>query len=114
MTIAGHASGRLAVGYFDLAPRGPDVSLEVSQPSASPGATLVFGSAQFEPNEIVSYWATGPDGTGYDGGYVVADESNGRVAFSYAIPAGAPTGAWTMSAYGETSDRLGVAVFTVG
>ena len=97
---------------FELPYRPPNVALEVSQPAASPVTTLTFTSTEFQPNEPVTYWVSGPGSDGRPGGTVLAEPA-GRVTFDWTIPADAQSGFWQMTAYGEESDRQGVAPFTV-
>ena len=113
ITVEARQSGRQAIADFDVTAREPDVELSVSQPSGPPGSSFDFASVQFQPGEVVSYWASGPSGQGSEAGYVIADLATGRVDFSVAVPADAEPGVWTMTAYGESSDHLGVAAFTI-
>jgi hypothetical protein len=112
LTVHGLESDEEAVAYFDVTARGPDISLTASPASGPVGTSFTFSGSGFEGEEIVSYWLTGPNGMAYEGGDVVVSD-NGSVSFSYTIGAGSQGGMWQMSAYGQSSDRLGVATFTV-
>jgi hypothetical protein len=112
LTVGGWESGREAIAYFDLPPFAPDIAVSVTPPSGQPGATFTFTATGFEEGERVSAWFTAPDGRTLDGDVVEAGRE-GRVAFQWATATGTPTGEWTMNAYGQSSDRLGVASFTV-
>jgi hypothetical protein len=113
ITVEARQSGRQAIAYFDVTAREPDIELSVSQPSGPPGSSFDFASVQFQPGEVVSYWASGPSGQTSEAGYVTADLATGRVDFSFTVPADAEPGVWTMAAYGESSDHFGVAPFTI-
>ena len=96
-----------------MAARGPDLTLAVSPASGPAGTTFAFSATGFDADETVSYWLTGPDGATYEGGDAVAD-GDGAVSFSHTVGgAAARPGAWAMSAYGQSSDRLAVATFTI-
>jgi hypothetical protein len=112
VTVGGWESGREAIAYFDLLPRPLEINLGVSPSSAAAGATFAFSAIGFEEGERVSYWLTAPDGRAIDGDWLEAGR-NGRVAFDWVANDGTPRGRWMMSAYGQKSDRLGVAAFTV-
>jgi hypothetical protein len=112
ITVHGLDSNREAVGYFEVPAQGPNVPL-VAEPSSGPaGTTFSFAGSGFRDGEIVSYWLTGPDGAVYQGGAATA-RADGTVTFSYAVGSGTQPGEWRMSASGNTTDNLGVAVFTV-
>jgi hypothetical protein len=101
-----------AVATFTAPLRGPDMTLNISQTTGSVGTTFAFNATQLQAGETVSFWLTAPNGDTYEGGLVETD-ANGRVDFSYVIGAGAQPGRWYMSAYGISSDRLGVASFNL-
>jgi hypothetical protein len=112
ITIHGLESDREAIGFFDVPVRGPDATLNVNQASGPPGTIFAFAGTSFQAGETVSYWLTGPDGRVYEGGYAEAN-SEGRVDFSHETDEDTQLGRWLMSAYGLTSDRLGIVAFVV-
>jgi hypothetical protein len=112
ITVHGLDSGAEAIGYFEAAPRGPDLALIVAPASGPPGTTFAFEATGFDDGETVSYWLTGPDGATFVGGDADA-AGDGAVRFTYTIGAGTQGGTWAMSAYGQASDRLAVATFAV-
>jgi hypothetical protein len=112
ITVHGLDSDREAVGYFEAQALGPDEALAVDPAGGPAGTTFRFSGDGFEAGELVSYWTTGPDGATHDGGVVDAG-SGGVVRFNYTVGAEAQPGTWTMSAYGQFSDRLAVAAFIV-
>jgi hypothetical protein len=112
ITVHGLSSDSEAIGFFVMPVLGPDVTLTVDPPSGPPSATFTFSSTEFDGNEFVSYWLTGPDGKAYPGGIATADNS-GTVFFAYTFGPGVEPGLWLMSASGLRSDHLGVVSFTV-
>jgi hypothetical protein len=112
ITVHGLESNLEVIAYFYLPYRGPDLPLAVDPTSGPPGTTFTFNGDGFRTHETVSYWATGPDGRAVEGGTVTAT-TTGRAIFRFTPATGAPLGTWTMSAYGQKSDRLAVANFAV-
>jgi hypothetical protein len=112
ITVHGLSSGREAVAYFYVPPRLPDAPLAVNPTRLAPGETFVATGAGFQPRENISYWFTAPDGRSVPGDFTLAGP-DGSVAFSYTMSLSSPGGLWALSAYGESSDRLGVAFFAV-
>lgn len=111
ITVHGLDSNREAIVYFDVAAREPDLTLSAGPTSGAAGTAFAFTGSGFDTDETVSYWLSGPDGASYAGGTISA--ASGAVAFTYTIGAGPATGMWSMSAYGQRSDHLAVATFTV-
>jgi hypothetical protein len=113
ITVHGLESNLEVISYFYLPYRGPDLPLAVSPTSGPAGTTFAFNTDGFRSTETVSFWATAPDGRAIEGGAITATLT-GRAVFTYTTPADAQAGSWTMSAYGQKSDRLAVTTFTVG
>jgi hypothetical protein len=112
ITVGGWESGREAITTFDAPVRVPDINLAVSPPDGPAGTTFTFAATGFEEGERVSYWLTGPDGRAVDGDWLKAGRV-GRVEFAVSMNADVPRGQWVMTAYGQSSDRLGMVSFIV-
>lgn len=112
ITLTGADTGRTASGTLDMPLLGADVDLLVTPKIGALGTKFDFISVAFEASEVVSYWLTGPDAQVYLNGSIDATPT-GRVAFSAIVGQTMPLGLWKMSAYGVTSDHLGIAEFTV-
>jgi hypothetical protein len=114
VTVHGLDSEAEAIAYFDNpGSGGPNVEIQVSEPSVSPGGALSFTGNDFREGEMVSYWLTGPDGQAHDGGSLEVTDAGGDIFFTYTLPSDAMPGQWTISVYGQDSDNLGEATFTV-
>jgi hypothetical protein len=90
----------------------PDVPLAVNPTRLPPGGAFVATGAGFQPNETISYWFTAPDGRSVPGDFTLAG-LDGSLEFTYTMSLSSPGGLWALSAYGESSDHLGVAFFAV-
>jgi hypothetical protein len=112
ITVGGWESGREAIAYFDLPPRPPDIALIINPPAGAAGTTFAAAAAGFAEGERVSYWLTDPDGQAIDGDALEAGR-RGEISFSWSTTAQTKRGVWWVSAYGQRSDRLGVASFSV-
>jgi hypothetical protein len=112
ITVHGLKSDLEAIGFFEMPPLGPNAALVVDPPSGPASTTFTFTSNDFDPNERVGYWLTGPDGKAYEGGTATA-KASGQVIFYYTFGPGIQTGTWTMSANGLASDKLAVVPFLV-
>jgi hypothetical protein len=113
VTVHGLESEEEAIAFFDNPGRGPNLELEVSQPSGPAGTTFSFTGDDFREGESVSYWLTGPDGKSVEGGSLEVTNADGDIFFTYTVPEGSLPGAWTMNAYGSESDNLATVIFTV-
>jgi hypothetical protein len=112
ITVIGEDSESQASGSFEMPQLGPDIELTVDRATGPLGTSFHFTSTGFDREETVQYWLIGPDGKVYLTGQVDAS-LRGHVAIDAPIGAGQPTGQWTLRAYGQDSDSLGVATVTV-
>ena len=112
VTVKGSSSRREAIATFEVLAAPPSGRLNVEPPQARAGQRVQFSGAGFNTGERVSVWATAPDGSTW------AVEENlrardGTIYYFFDLPANAQTGAWYLTGYGITSDRLLVGSFTV-
>jgi hypothetical protein len=75
-------------------------------------AVAITTSGDFDNQETVYYWLTGPDGVIYLAG---ADQTSGRgrVEATALVTPAMPRGQWTVSIYGPSSDHLNVGLVTI-
>ncbi|MBA3943375.1 MAG: hypothetical protein H0X37_02295 [Herpetosiphonaceae bacterium] len=112
ITIHGRTSGREAVTTFELQAAAPDGALDISATSVTAGSTINFHGTGFRDGEIISVWATRPDGSAV--ALVTAVHSTGgQIYFSYTVPAGSAAGTWSMTAYGNSGGHFLIRSFTV-
>jgi hypothetical protein len=87
---------------------------QVSPAAGRPGMLFIFAVAGFQADEPLSAWVNTADGR-----IVAVDEPNlqaagdGRASISWAAPADAAPGAWTMVIHGRRSGIEQVAAFTI-
>jgi hypothetical protein len=113
ITVHGISSEAEAIAYFDNPGSGPNLELEVSQPSGPAGTTFAFTGKDFWEGENVSYWLTGPDGQAVEGGSFEVTDADGTIYFTFTVPEGSAPGEWRMNAYGGQSDNLATVTFTL-
>lgn len=105
----------------------PTPAPSVSPAVGRPGMTFLFKMSGFQPNELLSAWANVPNGTVLpidssvfqpairdvpkDWQWRAGDD--GSVSFSWAVPADAVPGTWSLVVQGRTSGAAQVAAFQV-
>ena len=76
---------------------------------------ISFSGTGFTPDEDIKVWLNLPDGrvvpTEVEG--VLRAAPDGRVGWTWVVPADGPLGTWQMVAHGVKSGVEGVATFTV-
>ncbi|MEN9936610.1 MAG: hypothetical protein RLZZ387_3189 [Chloroflexota bacterium] len=97
------APHRSRAGGFGLAPMFP---------SAVAGQRLEFQGTGFAPDELVSVWATAPDGSVLGGGRLHASEA-GEARVSFELPFNAIGGNWAVTAWGHSTQSPVIARFDV-
>lgn len=112
LILTGESSDRTASAPFDMPLLGPDIVLNLSAASVAIGEPIAVNGSGFEPQETIEYWLVGPDGVTYPS-HTVAASAQGIARFNVMVGEGMPTGQWHVYAYGQASDHLGVATFTV-
>jgi hypothetical protein len=113
VTVHGLRSDREAVATFQVQTGPPDGALALSSPTVAPGSTLGVRGEGFDDGELVSAWVTRPDGTTDKVPTSPLTPNNGRVDFIYELPLGAQLGTWSVTAYGNNSELILIAPFTV-
>jgi len=113
ITARGDATGadQAKTGYFRLTNKIEGIASLKLDPEQGDLNTKINATATgLYPGESFSYWATGPDGTVYDGkqGKAITD---GSALFDYYLPIAQP-GKWAITVRGLTSTRQAVAYFT--
>jgi|HigsolmetaAR202D_1030399.scaffolds.fasta_scaffold00835_11 hypothetical protein len=82
---------------------------------AAPGSTFTFYGVGFKPEEKVSFWFNTPNGETYGNPiYVFVAADSGRVDGHWESPTDAVLGEWTLVLYGQESEVVRTARFTIG
>lgn len=104
----------LAALIVPVLPVGAAGAGTVAPATVAPGGTITVSVSGFRPRERIDRWVTRPDSSSSAiFPYVYADD-NGGASWSYALPADAPAGQWTMAARGiRSNERVGLG-FAVG
>lgn len=92
----------------------PEPLAAVSPPVGPPGATFSFFGADFNDDEPISYWFTGPDGAvaaAFPAEKNATDD--GRVDFSWTSPVDAQSGQWVVTIQGVDSGRARAVPFMI-
>ncbi|MBC8075721.1 MAG: hypothetical protein H7Y32_06550 [Chloroflexales bacterium] len=116
-TARGQESDRNGIGEFELTKgdlTSPDgqATLRLSPTGDKQRNYAEFAGSGFADSEIISVWATLPDGSTEYLGDVKADNSGAFLATLY-ISEQDPTGLYVYTAYGNNSDRRATARFTL-
>jgi len=113
ITVSTYNFKRSGIVRFKIEAVPPDGGLDVAPARDMHGGERInFHGIGFNQGETIQIWATRPDGSAdpIDDGVV---QSGGGVNFYYDIPAGALTGRWSVTVYGQSSERLLVQSFNV-
>lgn len=95
---------RIGFTITDGAPQTPPAS--VSPERGGAGTTFTFTASGYEQGERVGYWLSRPDGSIERFDRELRADKDGRVTWSYTVPAGAQTGIYVMAARSSQSDRI--------
>lgn len=91
------------------------VEADVTPALAAPGTTFTFYGLGFTPEEQVSFWFNTPTGESYGNPiYVFVAAESGRVDGHWESPTSAPLGEWSIVLYGQESQLVRTASFTIG
>jgi hypothetical protein len=108
----GQSSNTQRTIFFEVVPLGQVVETpgggveRGAEPYVSaPNDTVAFFATGFASKERVSFWATAPDGSIYNGSEVIANE-DGRADWFWRSPEDAPFGVWQMIAFGQKSEVI--------
>ncbi len=95
------------------APRPVAAQEQAVQPTtATPGSVFAFFATGFAPEEWVRYWINDPYAGVHEGGEVRANHM-GRADWTWKSPMDAVPGAWSMVAFGKTSQQERVIAFAI-
>ena len=113
ITVHGKDSGTEAVATFEVQAGPPNGPLDADVTVVRPGGRINFHGYGFKNNELVSVWITWPDGSAEKLKGSPLTALGAEVYFYYDTLPGALDGTWSVTAYGNESDRLLVATFDV-
>ena len=105
MTARGKYSGREITVPFTIVVPNPPAGT-VNPPAGPAGTSFSFRATGLNVIERVDTWVERPDGSITEGTFKVRANGDGVATWTWAPPAGAPTGTWTMVAKGQDTDLI--------
>ncbi len=104
----------VALLVVGIIPARPAAAYEqaVQPTTTTPGSVFAFFATGFAPEEWVRYWINDPHAGVLEGGEIRANHM-GRADWTWKSPMDAVPGAWSMVAFGKTSQQERVIPFTI-
>jgi hypothetical protein len=113
LTISSMDGRRQGVAHFMIEAAPPNGTLDMAPArDIRRGETINLHGAGFNANDSIKAWVTRPNGTAVEIERGLSQSGN-EVWFSYTIAPDATTGRWSVTAYGQGSERLLIRDFNV-
>ncbi len=113
ITVHGIDSKAEGIATFEVQAGPPSGRLDSDAAVISPGGRINFHGYGFKNYELVSVWVTRPDGSAEKLKGSPLTAVGAEVYFYYDTLPGALDGVWSMTAYGNESDRLLITTFEI-